>query len=238
LKDNRTVNSLGTIAIDMTNQRAYLLDMDGTIVDNMAYHTRAWVEVLHGHGCSIDPHQFFIATAGHHAREIVRQYLGAGLPDAECDAIGAAKEALYRTLYAPHLKPMPGLAEFIAWARSMRIALGLATGGPTVNINFILDGLGLRQSFAAIVGAADVARGKPAPDVYLKAAAGCGALPQDCIVFEDAPLGVAAARNAAMQAVVLTTTLPADSFAGYDNVIAFGSDFTLLARDLFAPGRT
>ena len=145
---------------------------------------------------------------------------------------------LYRTLYAPHLKPMPGLAEFIAWARSMRIALGLATGGPTVNINFILDGLGLRQSFAAIVGAADVARGKPAPDVYLKAAAGCGALPQDCIVFEDAPLGVAAARNAAMQAVVLTTTLPADSFAGYDNVIAFGSDFTLLARDLFAPGRT
>ena len=73
--------------------------------------------------------------------------------------------------------------------------------------------------------------------MYLKAAAGCGALPQDCIVFEDAPLGVAAARNAAMQAVVLTTTLPADSFAGYDNVIAFDMGGTTAKCALVEGGR-
>ena len=86
-----------------------------------------------------------------------------------------------------------------------------------------------------IVGAADVARGKPHPDVFLKAAEQLGAQPQDCIVFEDAPLGVEAARRAGMRAVVLTTTLPAEAFKEFDNVIAVVRDFSELdVEELFA----
>ena len=93
----------------------------------------------------------------------------------------------------------------------------------------------MRKHFDAIVGATDVARGKPHPDVFLKAAELCGVQPEHCIVFEDAPLGVEAARRAGMRAVVLTTTLPASSFAEFDNIVAIVNDFAALDVDsLFA----
>jgi beta-phosphoglucomutase-like phosphatase (HAD superfamily) len=104
------------------------------------------------------------------------------------------------------------------------VKLAVATAAPTENIDFTLDGLDLRKQFDAIAGAADVARGKPQPDVFLLAAQRSGALPEHSIVFEDAPLGVEAARRAGMRAVVLTTTLPAEAFAEFDNVIAVVRD--------------
>jgi beta-phosphoglucomutase-like phosphatase (HAD superfamily) len=111
----------------------------------------------------------------------------------------------------------------------------VATAAPNANITFTLDGLDLRKHFDAVVGAADVARGKPHPDVFLLAAERCGVLPEHCIVFEDAPLGVEAARRAGMKAVVLTTTLPAEAFAEFDNVIHIASDFSQLTMDELFP---
>ncbi|WP_307719145.1 HAD family hydrolase [Massilia oculi] len=93
----------------------------------------------------------------------------------------------------------------------------------------MLDEMDLRPRFdAVVVGTVDVPRGKPHPDVFLKAADRCETMPAQCIVFEDAPLGVEAARRAGMRAVVLTTTLPAEAFAEFDNVIAIVNDFTQL----------
>jgi beta-phosphoglucomutase-like phosphatase (HAD superfamily) len=111
----------------------------------------------------------------------------------------------------------------------------VATAAPPPNITFTLDGLDIRRHFDTVVGAADVPRGKPHPDVFLKAAERVGVAPEECIVFEDAPLGVEAARRAGMRAVVLTTTLPAEAFAEFDNVIKIVSDFSeLTIDDLFA----
>jgi beta-phosphoglucomutase-like phosphatase (HAD superfamily) len=90
---------------------------------------------------------------------------------------------------------------------------------------FTLDGLDLRRHFAAVVGAADVEHGKPHPDVFLEAARRLDVAPEHCIVFEDAPLGVEAARRAGMRVVVLTTTLPASAFAQFDNVICIADNF-------------
>jgi beta-phosphoglucomutase-like phosphatase (HAD superfamily) len=110
----------------------------------------------------------------------------------------------------------------------------VATAAPTENIDFTLDGLDLRKQFDAIAGAADVARGKPHPDVFLLAAERRRPA-EHSIVFEDAPLGVEAARRAGMRAVVLTTTLPAEAFAEFDNVIAVVRDFSELdVGSLFA----
>jgi len=207
------------------SKRAFLFDMDGTIVDNMAYHSASWAQFFQRRGRTIDEADFFRRTAGRHGREILRDWLRHDLSDAECDACSAEKEEIYRTLYAPHRRPVAGFDRFIARAQVNGIALAVGTAAPEANVRFTLDGLGLRGHFDAVVGAADVRHGKPAPDVFELAAKRCGALPQDCIVFEDAPLGVEAARRAGMRCVVLTTTLAAEAFEGYGNVIATVRDY-------------
>lgn len=216
-------------------QRAFIFDMDGTIVDNMAFHTSSWATFFERRGHVIDADQFFRSTAGRQGREIIRDFLGDGFSDAEHTALMAEKEAVYRELYAPYLAVLPGFGELIAGAAQDGVKLVVGTAAPDENIAFTLDGLGLRHRFHAVVGAADVARGKPHPDVFLMAAERAGADPAQCIVFEDAPLGVEAARRAGMRAVVLTTTLPAEAFAEFDNVICIASDFSALSvAGLFA----
>lgn len=216
-------------------KRALIFDMDGTIVDNMAFHTKSWITFFERRGHAIDADAFFRATAGRQGGEIIRSHFGEHLLDDEVATLNHEKEAVYRELYAPHRKAVEGFEDLIADAKSQGIALAVGTAAPPANVEFTLDGLDLRRHFDAIVGATDVARGKPHPDVFLEAAKRCGAEPADCIVFEDAPLGVEAARRAGMRAVVLTTTLPAEAFAEFDNVITIVSDFSQLSLDdLFA----
>lgn len=216
----------------MTDKRALIFDMDGTIVDNMAFHTDSWLRFFEQRGQVLDADDFFRATAGRQGREIMRTYLGEHLTDEELALLDYEKESLYRELYAPHRKAVDGFDELIAQAKANGVKLAVGTAAPPANVEFTLDGLDLRRHFDAIVGATDVARGKPHPDVFLKAAELCDVAPEHCIVFEDAPLGVEAARRAGMRCIVLTTTLPASSFAGFDNVIAIVRDFTELKADL------
>jgi len=216
-------------------KRALIFDMDGTIVDNMAFHTKSWIAFFERRGHAIDADAFFRATAGRQGGEIIRSHFGEHLLDDEVMTLNHEKEAVYRELYAPHRKAVEGFEDLIADAKSQGIALAVGTAAPPANVEFTLDGLDLRRHFDAIVGATDVARGKPHPDVFLEAAKRCGAEPANCIVFEDAPLGVEAARRAGMRAVVLTTTLPAEAFAEFDNVITIVPDFSQLSLDdLFA----
>ncbi|SFD66748.1 HAD family hydrolase [Massilia yuzhufengensis] len=215
--------------------RAFVFDMDGTIVDNMAFHTSSWISFFARRGQLLDADDFFRATAGRQGGEIMRSYLGEHLSDDEVALLNHEKESVYRELYAPHRKAVAGFDELVAQAKADGVKLAVATAAPPANIDFTLDGLDVRKHFDAVVGAADVARGKPHPDVFLKAAERCGVAPEHCIVFEDAPLGVEAARRAGMRCIVLTTTLPAANFADYDNVIAIARDFSELpAALLFA----
>jgi beta-phosphoglucomutase family hydrolase len=215
--------------------RAFIFDMDGTIVDNMAFHTKSWVAFFEQRGHAIDADEFFRATAGRQGHEIMRHYMGDHLTKEESAILDAEKEALYRELYAPHLETVAGFEQLIEEAQEQAVKLAVATAAPPANIVFTLDGLDLRRHFDAVVGAADVARGKPNPDVFLLAAERCGAAPENCIVFEDAPLGVEAARRAGMRCVVLTTTLPAEAFSDFDNVICVARDFSELnIAELFA----
>ncbi|MFC5478187.1 HAD family hydrolase [Massilia suwonensis] len=216
-------------------KRALIFDMDGTIVDNMAFHTQSWITFFERRGRAIDADEFFRTTAGRQGKEIIRSHMGEHLDDDEVAVLNHEKEAVYRELYAPHLKAVAGFEDLIADARSQGIALAVGTAAPPANVEFTLDGLDLRRHFETIVGATDVPRGKPHPDVFLEAAKRCGAEPADCIVFEDAPLGVEAARRAGMRVVVITTTLPREAFAEFDNVIAIVDDFESLSLEsLFA----
>jgi beta-phosphoglucomutase len=193
--------------------------MDGTIVDNMAFHTDSWLAFFARRGKTYDPDAFFRETAGAQGREILRERLGADIPEDEIAVLAQEKDVLYREMYGPHRSAIQGFEDFVTAARAQGVQLAVATSAPPANIVFTLDELDLRRHFDAVVGAADVARGKPHPDVFLKAAEKLGVLPADCIVFEDAPMGVEAARRAGMRAVVITTTLPADAFREFDNVV-------------------
>lgn len=214
-----------------TNARAFIFDMDGTIVDNMAYHTRSWLEFFARRGKLYEADAFFRETAGAQGREILRARLGPEVSDEEIRALALEKDALYREMYGPYRRAIEGLDQLVTGARNRGVKLAVATSAPPLNIVFTLDELDLRARFDTVVGAADVAHGKPHPDVFLKAAERLGVDPADCIVFEDAPMGVEAARRAGMRAVVITTTLPAEAFAEYDNVIRVVNDYADLSVD-------
>jgi len=211
-----------------TARRAFIFDMDGTIVDNMDFHMQSWLEFFARRDIALDADAFFRDTAGRQSHEIMSTYFGKPYTKQQSRELDDEKEALYRELYAPHRKTVAGFLDLIGNAKQDGVALAVATAAPNDNITFTLDGLDLRRHFNAVVGAADVARGKPNPDVFLLAAERCGVAPANAIVFEDAPLGVEAARRAGMRAVVLTTTLPASAFAEFDNVIAIARDFSAL----------
>jgi beta-phosphoglucomutase family hydrolase len=210
----------------MTNPaRAFIFDMDGTIVDNMAFHTDSWLAFFARRGKTYEADAFFRETAGAQGREILRARLGPDVPDDEIALLAQEKDALYRDLYGPHRRAIEGFESLVTASRAQGVKLAVATSAPPLNIVFTLDELDLRRHFDAVVGAVDVKQGKPHPDVFLKAAEQLGVDPAECIVFEDAPMGVEAARRAGMRAVVITTTLPAEAFAEFDNVIRIVKDY-------------
>lgn len=214
----------------MTNNRparALIFDMDGTIVDNMRFHDDAWESWHVSNQLPFDRNTFAARTAGMAGNEIISSYFPQAAV-AELDAMSDAKEALYREAYLPHVAANAGFLELIMRAEAAGIPMAVATAAPPANIEVVLDTLGLRQRFATIVSPSQGFRGKPHPDMFLAAAERMKVAPADCIVFEDAPLGVEAARRAGMRAVALLTMLDASGFAAYDNLIASARDFTAL----------
>jgi HAD superfamily hydrolase (TIGR01509 family) len=144
---------------------------------------------------------------GKHNCDIVRDFFGnAGLSAQEIVNHGARKEQLYRDLIQPELaaRLVPGVVHFLD--RHQNTLLGLATNAEPANVEFVLDSADIRKYFSAVVDGHQVERPKPYPDVYLKAASLLGVAPDRCVVFEDSPFGIQAARAAGMKVVGLTTT--------------------------------
>ncbi len=208
---------------------ALIFDMDGTIVDNMRFHDDAWENWHRAHGLPFDRPAFFRTTAGMAVGEIVGPYFPGASPD-EIARLGEAKEALYREIYRPHVTPLPGLLPLMARARSCGVPMAVASAAPPENIALVLDTLGLRAEFATVISPSQGFRGKPHPDMFVEAARRMGVAPETCLVFEDAPNGVEAARRAGMRAVAMLTMLGAEDFAAYDNVVAAATDFNALDR--------
>lgn len=196
----------------MPRPAAFLFDMDGVVCDNMRAHEEAWRRFFRGFGLEIDAREFRENTMGMPTREVLRHYFRREVPAEEASRLAESKERLYRELYGPDLSPAPGLVEFLRAARARGLRLGLGTGSKADNVAFVLDGLGLREAFDAVVDADAVARGKPDPETWLTLAARLGVAAADCVVFEDSLLGEEAARRAGMAVVAVTTSHEASEF--------------------------
>jgi beta-phosphoglucomutase len=187
---------------------AAIFDLNGTLIDDMRAHARAWAAIVRELGVEVPLERFERDLAGMKSAETFEAVLGRALPAAEVLRLSERKEAMYRELYAPDLRLVPGARELLVRLRASGARTAIATAAPLANRDFALDGLALRPLFDVVVGEEQAARGKPAPDLYLAAARALDVPADGCIAFDDAVNGVRAAVAAGMRAVGITTRTP------------------------------
>ena len=207
--------------------QAFIFDLNGTMIHDMEYHTRAWHYLLNNDlGGNFTFEEVKPQMYGKNQEVLVRLFGPDRFTEAEMERYALEKEKRYQEEFRPHLRLLPGLPEFLEQAHQRQIPMAIGSAAIPFNIDFVLDNLNIRHYFTAIVSADDVTLSKPHPETFLKAAQALRVAPADCIVFEDVPKGVEAAQNAGMKAVVLTTTHQEAEFAALHNVLHFAPDFT------------
>lgn len=183
---------------------AMIFDLDGVLVHSMPMHVVAWQRYLAGLG--IEAQDLEARMHGKRNPELAREFIAANLAEDAAFEHGAAKERLFRELIGQSVDQyrIVGVTEFVE--RHAEVPKAIGSNAEPANIEFILERFGLRKYFDVIVDGYQVNRPKPFPDIYLCAAHKLGVEPADCIVFEDSPTGVEAARAAGMRVVGVETT--------------------------------
>jgi beta-phosphoglucomutase family hydrolase len=212
----------------MTRQyKTFLFDLNGTMIDDMAYHVKAWHDILNSLGANISMERMKQECYGKNDELLERMFPGR-FTDAEKRQMSYAKEEAYQAAFKPQLKLLEGLPAFLESAHRQKIQMAIGSAAIMFNIDFVLDNLDIRKYFAAIVSADDVLYSKPHPETYVKCAAHLGVDAAQCLVFEDAPKGVESAANAGMNAAVILGMHAKDEFEPYQNIVAFAQDFVPL----------
>ena len=211
---------------------ALIFDMDGTMVDSMPWHAKAWVEFARRRGMAIDVPDLMRRTTGRNAFECACELMGREVTAAESAAITDDKESIYRELFGAAFTEVAGFRAFAAQAVARGLKIAVGTAGDRHNIEFVMSRLGMDPLPLAIVGGDEGLPGKPQPAIFLEAARRIGVAPEHCIVFEDAPFGFEAARRGGMRAVALCTTHSAAELSG-PHVLAAVRDYEELARSNF-----
>ena len=185
---------------------AIIFDMDGVIVDNHQYHLQSWLAFFERNGIHMTEAEYKEKVNGRVMRTVLTQVLNRPLSDREIYTLGEQKETEYRDLYRSAIQPTSGLLSFLDELQRKDIPRAIATSAPPANVAFTLEHTKLRSYFPVIVDDTMVTTGKPDPEVYLKSAEQLGMSPKQCVVFEDAILGIQAGKNAGMPVVALATT--------------------------------
>ena len=211
---------------------ALIFDMDGTMINSMPYHAQSWIAFTQNHGIQIDVPDLMARTTGRTGAECMRELFQREMEDDECWRLIHEKEEIYRELFAPVFSEVAGFKAFSAIARSQGLKVGVGTAGDKHNIAFAFSHLKMDPVPHAVVGGDEGLPGKPEPAIFLEAARRMTARAEACIVFEDAPFGIEAARRAGMRAVALCTTHSPADLAG-PHVIASVRDYHELMSSQF-----
>lgn len=211
-------------------EKAVLFDMDGVVIDNLPYHVDAWLVYCERHGIPLTREIFYKDLNGLNSKDTFEWLLKRKLNRDEIGEFEEEKELIYREFYAPFLTPAPGLLIFINQLKLAGIKTALGTSAGTGNINFILDGLGIRDQFDAVIGGAEVLKGKPDPEIYLRAAGLVQVSPENCWVIEDSLQGIEAGLSAGMKVVGMTTSHSSEELS-HTHLIS--SNFVNLFQKMF-----
>lgn len=184
---------------------AAVFDMDGTLVDNNPFHIKAWQAFYQKRGRELLLDEYKKNINGRVANDIFPYIFQREIEPDEIELLSNEKESLYRELYKPHIKPIEGLVPFLEELQHAGLPMAIATSGLPVNIDFLFEHLIIKHYFQSIIDATQITKGKPDPEIFLKAAQRIDADPQSCVAFEDSVSGIAAAKAAGMKVVALTT---------------------------------
>ncbi len=187
-----------TLEIPQGKFGAYLFDCDGTLADTMPLHYRAWQQALARHDFHLEEHLYY-QLGGVPAHELIAHLSRSSRRELPAQQIVAEKEAAYITL-AVEAQPIPAVKSVVERCAG-KMPMAVASGGGRASVTATLRAIGLLEYFEVIVTSEDVRRGKPDPETFLTAAERLGVPPHACLVFEDAPPGIQAARSAGMQCV-------------------------------------
>jgi beta-phosphoglucomutase-like phosphatase (HAD superfamily) len=211
---------------------ALIFDMDGTMVDSMPFHAKSWDVFCANHGLSISSQEILRRTTGRNGLECMRVLFEREMPDEEAWALVRQKEAAYRDMFSPAFAEVAGFGAFAERAMARGLKVGVGTAGDKDNIAFVFSHLKMKKMPMAVVGGDEGLPGKPEPAIFLEAARRMGAEASACIVFEDAPLGIEAARRAGMKAVAICSSHSPAELAG-PHVVAQVRDYTELMNPDF-----
>ncbi len=194
-----------------------LWDLDGVLVDSTQYHFEAFRRLMAEVGRDLRESEFR-RLFGLRNEAILRALLGELSPE-DVAALAARKEEIFRQLISGRVRALPGAAELVERLATAQVRQAIVSSTPLANIRLILHSLGLEGRFATIVGEEDVRKGKPDPEGLLTAAARLDVRPEACLVLEDAPEGLAAARSAGMRTIGVATTRAPQELSEADLVV-------------------
>ncbi len=198
--------------------RAAIFDFDGVLVDTIPLHHASYRQLFAEEGVEFTMDDYRRVASGAPRHRVIRAVLGDDLPAERFERLMARKEEIVLELAREQgLRPIDGVLELVDRLRREGLLLGVASSSRTARV--FLETMQLDDRFDATTDARDTELAKPDPEVFLSTAARLGVEPAQCLVFEDAPVGVVAARAAGMRVVAITSTTSAEQLAGADWVI-------------------
>ena len=192
--------------------------MDGTIVNSLPCHKRAWIETFGKRGRDFTDDDFKWAN-GRKNEEIIPRILDLKMSLEEVNLIANEKEATFRRLVKDNIKALPGAVELIRSLAEVKMQLALVSSTPKENIELITKTMGIKKYFNLFINGGDVKEGKPNPQAFLLAAKKLGVEPKNCVVMEDAVVGVQAAKRAGMYCVAVTNAYRREDISEADIVV-------------------
>lgn len=194
----------------MAELKGLLFDMDGTLIDNLAYHFAALEEYIKREGFTLlEP--VSLKVNGMHSNDLFMMLIG---PEAVAgygfDRLNREKEELYREMYRPHIEPIVGVLDFLKAAKAAGIKCAIGSSGCRENVQMIIDGLGIADLVDASISGSDVTHGKPHPEIFTKAHEALGLKAEECVVVEDAVNGILSGVAAGCKCIAVTTTATAE----------------------------
>jgi len=190
---------------NMFENYCVIFDMDGVLADTGPIHYKSWVK-LAKHIKVKYSKKFFNLTFGQQSVSITRELVGPKIKQEVVKKWADLKELYYREMVKDELKILPGALVLIKVLHARNFKLAVGSSGPPENVDLLLSTLSIKDYFDVIITAAEVKNGKPAPDVFLIAAEKLNIKVDNCLVIEDAPVGITAARKAGMKVIALRTT--------------------------------